>query len=89
MTRKYWLYKLLVVVAACGSTITGADAAAPVRTVHSAGVAKFVAVSTGHDGLQNPEFAPTFDGVPALQDGPDVSGNAVTTMIGTSTKSCT
>jgi hypothetical protein len=81
MTRKYWLYRLLVVVGACGSAITGADAASLVRTVQSAGVAKFVAVPTGHDGLQNPEFAPTFDGVPALQDGPDVAGTAMTTMI--------
>jgi hypothetical protein len=49
------------------------QAATTVRTVASSGSAQFKSTGTGADGLQKPEFAPTFAGWPDLADGPDAA----------------
>ena len=50
--------------------VEAAQAAPSVRTIKSAGTAQFKSVAPGGDGVQAPEFAPTFANAPSLQDGP-------------------
>jgi hypothetical protein len=63
----------LAALLTCGLAAGVAQAASTVRTVQAAGTAHFTPVPTGVDGVQSPEFAPTFDGVPGLQDGPSAA----------------
>ena len=68
-----------VLVTACWATVgvgVGVEAATAVRSVQSSGSAQLRNLPTGRDGLQVPEFAPTFGNVPALQDGPEANGPA-------------
>ena len=66
--------RILSLALACGLGVAAAEAATTVRTVQSGGTVQLQAVGTGVDGLQKPEFAPTFSNVPGLQDGPDATG---------------
>ena len=59
--------------ACCALTVTMAQAATTVRTIQSAGTAQIRNLPSGPDGLQSPEFAPTFANVPDLQDGPSAA----------------
>ena len=70
-----WLKFVLVGVCSL-VTIAETQAATNVRTIQSAGVAQLRSTSTGADGLQAPEFAPTFANAPDLQDGPDAAGTS-------------
>ena len=70
----YWL-RGVSAVALCVFA-AGAAADASVRTISSAGQAQLRSVPTGQDGLQTPEFAPTFANAPNLQDGPDAAGGS-------------
>ncbi|HKX39581.1 MAG TPA: hypothetical protein VJO99_00360 [Burkholderiaceae bacterium] len=54
------------------------------RTITSAGNAQLRSVAAGPDGLQSPEFAPTFSNAPNLQDGPDAAGASGTAATATS-----
>ncbi len=67
-------FKFALVAVVCAVSLGHAEAASTVRTLHSGGNAQLKAVPTGVDGIQSPELAPTFDGVPDLQDGVDASG---------------
>jgi len=69
----YWLHGVSA-VALCAFAATGASAETSVRTISSAGQAQLRSVPAGQDGLQTPEFAPTFSNAPNLQDGPDAAG---------------
>jgi len=74
-------FRLVAAAACCAVVSAGAQAATVVRSVQSAGSAQLVSVAPGRDGLQAPEFAPTFANAPGLQDGPDAanaSGAAAT-----------
>src|SRR5450432_2344280 len=53
-----------------------AEAATTVRTIQVAGTGHLTSIAPGRDGLQSPEFAPTFANLPGLQDGPDASGSS-------------
>src|ERR1700754_2400512 len=65
----------LLVACLTALTLAPAHAASTVRSIQSAGVARLQSVPTGRDGLQSPEFAPTFANLPGLQDGPDAGGS--------------
>ena len=66
--------RIVTLALACGLGVAGTEAATTVRTIQSAGTVQLRAIGTGIDGLQKPEFAPTFSGWPGLQDGPDATG---------------
>ena len=72
-SRSWRIGVAMAALLACGLTTGAAQAANAVRTVQAAGTAHFTPVPTGVDGVQSPEFAPTFDGVPGLQDGPSAA----------------
>lgn len=63
-----------IFAAGCALAIGAAHAASVVRTVQSGGNAQIRSSSPGQEGLQSPEFAPTFDNWPALLDGPEANG---------------
>ena len=78
-----------VVAAACGALVgVGVQAATSVRSVPSAGSAQLRNLAPGHDGVQAPEFAPTFARLPKLQDGPDAAAatSAASASLGASLK---
>ena len=75
-----WL-KMVAFAACCGLPIIGAQAATTVRTIQSGGNAQIRSSMSGPDGLQSPEFAPTFARVPKLQDGPGAAGLAGGAMV--------
>ncbi|MGI9025636.1 MAG: hypothetical protein ACR2GP_08625 [Burkholderiaceae bacterium] len=57
----------------CGIVIASAQAATNVRSIQSAGTAQLRSATPGQEGIQTPEFAPTFANVPGLQDGPNAA----------------
>ena len=73
MSRSSW-FRLVATAACCVIVGVGAQAASIVRQVQSAGTVQLRSVAPGSDGLQVPEFAPTFANAPRLQDGPDAAG---------------
>lgn len=66
--------RIVSLTLACVLAAAGAHAATTVRTIQSGGTVQLRTIGTGIDGLQKPEFAPTFAKVPGLQDGPDATG---------------
>ena len=73
MSKSRWI-RFAIAAACCVVAGTGAQAASIVRQVQSAGSAQLRNIAPGADGLQAPEFAPTFANLPRLQDGPDAAG---------------
>jgi hypothetical protein len=62
-----------------GAALVGAaptQAASTVRTIQIAGIAHMQSLPPGRDGIQQPEFAPTFANLPNLQDGPDANSGS-------------
>lgn len=66
-------FGLVVAATCCALAAGGAQAASVVRSVQSSGSAQLQSAAPGRDGLQTPEFAPTFANSPRLQDGPDAA----------------
>ena len=66
--------RIVSIALACGLGMAGAEAASTVRTIQSGGTVQLRAIGSGVDGLQKPEFAPTFSNWPGLQDGPEATG---------------
>ncbi|MEO7009957.1 MAG: hypothetical protein ABI156_12490, partial [Caldimonas sp.] len=73
LVRLEWI-RASAVGACCVLALAAAHAATTVRTVQSAGSAQMKSAAPGQDGLQSPEFAPTFANWPRVQDGPDAAG---------------
>lgn len=65
----------LTILLVLGLAVGGASAATSTRTIQSAGTAQLRNSPTGQDGLQSPEFSPTFANTPLLQDGPEAASN--------------
>ena len=67
--------RIVFLAFACGLGMASVEAAPSVRTIQSGGTAQLRAIGRGVDGLQKPEFAPTFSNFHGLQDGPDAAGS--------------
>ena len=73
LVRLQWI-RASAAGACCALALAAAQAATTVRTVQSAGSTQMKSAAPGQDGLQSPEFAPTFANWPKVQDGPDAAG---------------
>jgi len=78
--------RIVAAAIVCGLAVAAAHAATTVRTIQSAGNAQIRSLATGQDGLQSPEFAPTFANAPNLQDGPDAAAASSATALSSSAR---
>ena len=70
------LWTIVVLLGAAWVGAVPALAASTVRTIQIAGTAQMQSLPPGRDGIQQPEFAPTFANDPNLQDGTDASSGS-------------
>jgi hypothetical protein len=70
------LWTIVVLLGAAWVGAVPAQAASTVRTIQIAGTAQMQSLPPGRDGIQQPEFAPTFANDPNLQDGTDASSGS-------------